>query len=170
MAGKTRKLKLVLGLAWMLGLAAPVWAEAPAAVLGQNDLPIHDAARIGARADVERLLKANPAHREARTALGWTPLHLAATNPDPGPLQALLAAGAEVGARDAEGATPLHLAAYANKVEHSRLLLHAGADVNIKTHSGRDVLSLARKMRADETAGVISLWVLKGCKPRQAGC
>lgn len=26
-------------------------------------------------------------------------------------------------------------------------------------------MSLARKSRADQTAGIMSLWVLKGCKP-----
>jgi hypothetical protein len=37
--------------------------------------------------------------------------------------------------------------------------------VNAKSTGGRTPLSLARKTRADETAGIISLWVLKGCKP-----
>jgi hypothetical protein len=27
------------------------------------------------------------------------------------------------------------------------------------------VLSMARKVRADELAGIISLWILKGCQP-----
>ena len=49
------------------------------------------------------------------------------------------------------------------------LLLEAGADVNAKTASGRTPLSMAEKARADETSGVISLWILKGCKPKQ-GC
>jgi len=48
------------------------------------------------------------------------------------------------------------------------LLLQAGADPMLKTNAGRDVLSLARKVRADELAGEISLWLLKGCKPGKA--
>ncbi len=136
-----------------------------AETLGMNEQPIHDAARTGSRADVERILKATPAARDARTPLGSTPLHMAALNVDSGPLQALLAAGADVNARDREGATPLHMAAYATRTEHARLLLQAGADVTAKTEAGRDALSMARKVRADETAGVISLWILKGCKP-----
>lgn len=136
-----------------------------AETLGMNEQPIHDAARLGTRADVERILKATPAARDARTPLGSTPLHMAALNVDSGPLQALLAAGADVNARDREGATPLHMAAYATRTEHARLLLQAGADVTAKTEAGRDALSMARKVRADETAGVISLWILKGCKP-----
>ena len=46
-----------------------------------------------------------------------------------------------------------------------KLEVEAGADVNAKSTGGRTPLSLARKARADETAGIISLWVLKGCKP-----
>jgi hypothetical protein len=38
----------------------------------------------------------------------------------------------------------------------------------LKTEGGRDVLSLARKVRADVLAGEISLWILKGCSQGQA--
>lgn len=153
---------------WLCGLlAAPLRAEG---VIGQNELPIHDAARNGDAASVQRLLKENPALRDAPTGHGSTPLHLAAMNGDLGPLKVLLAAGARVDARDRDGATPLHMAAYASRTEHGRLLLQAGADPNLKTDLGRDVLSMARKVRADELAGVISLWLLKGCKPGKAGC
>jgi ankyrin repeat protein len=133
--------------------------------LGANEPPIFDAARLGNAAETDKILKANPAMRDARNQLGSTPLHLAATNGDSGPLKALIAAGADVNARDKEDNTPLHMAAYAGKSEAARLLLEAGADVNAKSTGGRTPLSLARKTRADETAGIISLWVLKGCKP-----
>ena len=58
-----------------------------------HDQPIHDAARTGTGKDVEKILRAEPAVREARTLHGSTPLHLAATNPDSSALKALLAAG-----------------------------------------------------------------------------
>jgi ankyrin repeat protein len=133
--------------------------------IGMHELPIHDAARLGKRADVERILKENPAMRDIATAsLGSTPLHFAALNEDSGPLRALLAAGANVNVRDKSGATPLHMAAFATRTEHAKLLLKAGADPYIKTDLGRDVMSMARKVRADEVAGVVSLWILKGCK------
>jgi ankyrin repeat protein len=132
--------------------------------LTANDQPIHDAARLGSGVQVQAILKATPAARDARTALGSTPLHLAATNPDLSALKALIAAGAEVNARDADGATPLHMAAYTLRAEHARALLEAGANPHIKTHAGRDVLSMARKNMANEVAGVVSLWILKGCK------
>ncbi len=151
-------------------LAAATLAGAALArdeTFGKNELPIHDAARMGTRAEVERILKQNPAMRDVpNEGLGSTPLHLAALNLDPGPLQALLAAGANVNARDKEGATPLHMAAFATRTEHAKLLLKAGADPLLKTNEGRDVASLARRVRADEVAGIVSIWLLKGCKPR----
>ena len=74
------------------------------------------------------------------------------------------AAKADPNARDNEGATPLHMAAYASRPVNVQLLLEAGADPLAKTDNGRDPGSMARKVKADETAGVLSLWILKGCK------
>ncbi|HLO61593.1 MAG TPA: ankyrin repeat domain-containing protein [Azonexus sp.] len=128
------------------------------------DRPIHDAARTGNGDDVRKLLKADPKQRDVRTELGSTPLHLAAMNPDTSALKALIAAKADPNARDNEGATPLHMAAYASRPVHVQLLLEAGADPLAKTDNGRDAGSMARKVKADETAGVLSLWILKGCK------
>ncbi|MCX7896471.1 MAG: ankyrin repeat domain-containing protein [Rhodocyclaceae bacterium] len=140
---------------------------ANAETIGHGELPIHDAARLGKRADVERILAQDPAMRDARTPqFGNTPLHYAALNEDSGPLEALIAAGAHVNARNADGATPLHMAAFATRVKHVKLLLEAGADPLLKTNEGRDVASLARRVRADEVAGVIAIWLLKGCKPQ----
>ena len=138
------------------------------ATQGMNELPIHDAARMGVQKDVELLLRSTPQSRDARTPLGATPMHYAAMNQDIGPLKALIAAGANANARDVEGRTPLHMAAFATRTPHTKLLLQAGADPLLKTEAGRDVLSLARKVRADEVAGEISLWILKGCKPGKA--
>lgn len=152
--------------ALLAGMTAPV-AEEAGKVLGANDRPIHDAARIGTAADVERALKADPMARDARTQAGSTPLHLAATNPDLGPLKVLIAAGADVNARDNDGLTPLHMSAYTQSAKQAELLLQAGADPYAKTNAGRDPTSMARKTRSDEVAGVISLWILKGCKPKQ---
>ncbi len=150
---------------------APAHSAAPrhaVAAAGQHERPIHDAARAGAQADIERILAADASQRDARTALGATPLHHAAMNLDPGPLKALIAAGADPNARDAEGRTPLHMAAFSTRTANAKLLLRAGADPHAKTDAGRDVLSMARKVRADELAGEVSLWILKGCKPGKA--
>lgn len=150
---------------FFLALACLVCLPAAADTLpSQNEQPIHEAARTGDAAAVQAILKADPGQRDMPTAAGSTPLHLAAMNGDPGPLRALLAAGARVDARDRDGATPLHMAAYSSRAEHARPLLEAGADPLLKTNLGRDVLSMARKVQANEAAGVISLWLLKGCK------
>ena len=127
------------------------------------DQPIHDAARAGSGAKVAELLKAQPGSRDLRTQQGSTPLHLAATNPDTGALQALIAVGADCNARDLDGLTPLHMAAYTQNARHARLLLECGADPYAKTNAGRDTTSMARKTMSNEVAGVISLWILKGC-------
>lgn len=136
----------------------------PAIGQTSTDRPIHDAARVGSGDDVRKLLKADPKQRDVRTDLGSTPLHLAAMNPDTSALKALIAAKADPNARDNEGATPLHMAAYASRPVNVQLLLEAGADPLAKTDNGRDPGSMARKVKADETAGVLSLWILKGCK------
>ncbi len=128
------------------------------------DLTIHDIARLGSGEDVRRTLAADPSVRDLRTAHGSQAIHLAAMNPDLTALRALIAAGANINARDGEGATPLHMAAYASRATHARVLLEAGADPLTTTDNGRDPTSMARKVKADEAAGVISLWVLKGCK------
>jgi ankyrin repeat protein len=161
-----KSLPLALQFVWLLFslLSLNSNAQAPAMVAAKSPLPIHTAAAEGDRASVERLLRENPALRDLATDYGSTPLHLAAMNADPGPLQTLLAAKANVHARDVDGATPLHMAAFATRTRNAQLLLEAGADPTLKTNVGRDVLSMARKVRADELAGVVSLWVLKGCK------
>lgn len=152
---------VALSLPTDIALAQP----APDMIAGMNESPIHDAARMGLRQDVESILKASPQSRDARTPLGATPLHYAAMNADSGPLKALLAAGASPNARDGDGRTALHMAAFSTRKDNAMLLLQAGSDPLLKTNDGRDVLSMARKVRADEIAGEISLWILKGCKP-----
>jgi ankyrin repeat protein len=160
---KTMLVALSMALCW-----PAVWAvaqPAPDVIAGMNEAPIHDAARLGTRQDVDQLLKAAAQNRDARTPLGATPLHYAAMNGDSGALKALLAAGANPNARDIDGRTALHMAAFSTRKDNAMLLLQAGADPLLKTNDGRDVLSMARKVRADEIAGEISLWILKGCKP-----
>ncbi|MCF8197666.1 MAG: ankyrin repeat domain-containing protein [Sulfuritalea sp.] len=161
----TRHFRLPLFLCCVLYSALVLPADN---LLGMNEDPIHDAARMGSRQDVEKILKTNPKSRDARTDLGATPLHYAAMNKDGGPLAALIAAGANVNLRDKDGRTPLHMAAFSTRTAHAIPLLQAGADPLLKTNAGRDVLSLARKVRADEFAGVVSIWMLKGCKPGKA--
>lgn len=137
----------------------PAFAEVIA-----GEAPIHLLAKEGNGPEVARLLKADPKMRDVRSPLGSTPLHFAATHADRSAMTVLLAAGADPNARDAEGSTPLHIAAYASKAQNVQQLLEAGADPLLKNNGGRDAAAMARKVKADEAAGVISLWMLKGCK------
>lgn len=150
----------ILGAALLL--ASPIRAEV---VAESHEAPIHLAARLGSGKDIRSQLDADPKGRELRTDLGSTPLHLAAMNPDTSAMLALLKAGADANARDLAGATPLHMAAYASRPVHARILLEHGADPSLKTNEGRDATAMARKVKSDEVAGIISLWILKGCKP-----
>lgn len=162
---KLKTVLVALSISFALPMAGAQAQQASDALSGMNETPMHDAARLGTRQDVERLLKASAQNRDVRTPLGASPLHYAAMNGDSGPLKVLVAAGANPNARDNDGRTPLHMAAFSTRKDNAMLLLHAGADPLLKTNDGRDVLSLARKVRADEIAGEISLWILKGCKP-----
>jgi ankyrin repeat protein len=157
--------RLLLRLAVILCGAASAGVHAADEVKAGFDAPIHKAAREGRRGEVERILAATPDVRDLPAGnMASTPLHLAALNLDSGPLQALLAAGAKVNVRDNTGATPLHMAAFATRTENVKLLLKAGADPYIRNEAGRDAMSMARKARADEAAGIIAIWLLKGCK------
>lgn len=153
-------MRFLLGVcALSLILVLPVQAQVP-----NGEAPIHLAAKEGTGVEVAAILKSNPAMRDVRSPLGSTPLHFAATNPDRSAMTVLLAAGGDPNARDGEGSTPLHLAAYASKGDNVKQLLEAGADPLLKNNGGRDAAAMARKVKADEAAGVISLWMLKGCK------
>ena len=140
-------------------LGQPAFAEEIA-----GEAPIHLMAKEGNGVEVARILKADPKMRDVRSLLGSTPLHFAATNADRSAMTVLLAAGADPNARDAEGSTPLHMAAYVSKGKNVQQLLEAGADPLLKNNAGRDSAAMARKVKADEAAGVLSLWMLKGCK------
>lgn len=157
-------------------LVLPCFAEPPAkggmvpeSTVTVGNQPIHDAAKTGTGEQIKALLAKEPALLNVKNSRGATPLHLAAINPNRTAIEALLAAGADINAKDEENFTPLHMAAFHRQADYALLLLEAGADVDAKTTSGRTPLSMAEKARADETSGVISLWVLKGCKPKQ-GC
>lgn len=141
----------------------------PALDITQGNSLVHDLAKTGHGAELKALLTKEPSQLNVKNIRGATPLHLAAINPDASVIEVLLAAGADVNVADDDGFTPLHMAAFHRQADYALLLLEAGADVNAKTVSGRTPLSMAEKARADETSGVISLWVLKGCKPKQ-GC
>ena len=98
-----------------------------------------EAAALG---DVERLRDAD---LTARTADGFTPLHLAAFLGGVEAVRAILAAGF---APDADAVNefkvrPIHSAAAARDLESARALLEAGADPNVRQNGGYTPLHTA---------------------------
>lgn len=129
--------------------------EAGADVAARDDrylyTPLHHAARSGTADVVRALLEAGADPNAWATGFsvdwgwGWTPLHLAArSNPDPGVVDALLDAGADLDARAEEsylvGYSPLHYAGANPNPTVTAALLDAGADVHARSQRGRTPL------------------------------
>lgn len=126
----------------------------------QGYTPLHDAAadlRGSAFAAFKRGYETTPeqatepvavmlaagADVNARTALGFTPLHMAALYAPTAVADLLIAHGADLHATAAEGETALHFAAMAGKTELVRKLLQEGLDVNAREADGMTPLSRA---------------------------
>lgn len=126
---------------------------------------IFDAARMGTPQEVEKLLATNKALIDARTELGSTPLHLAATNTNPEVAKLLVSKGANINAKDNNGATPLHLAAYTGKKELVEFFLSKGADAyarDFKNETPRDKAYIALN---HEIQHILTMWMLKNPAP-----
>ena len=101
--------------------------------------PIHEAAKAGNVAEVERLV-ATGADVNAKDAARKTALHWAAEKGHLGVVQVLVAKGANVNAKDLTNWTPLHLAVYDDHEAIVKLLIAKGADVNAKDNDGISIL------------------------------
>lgn len=91
--------------------------------------PLHEAARNGDTAEVDRLLKAG-ADISAFDEADLTPLIVAALAGQPGAVAVLIENGADPGGRDRKGFTPLHAAAHEGHHDVVLLLLKHDVDVN----------------------------------------
>jgi len=103
-----------------------------------GDLDVFEAAAFADDDRVERLLDADPSLATARSADGFTALHLAAFFGGTVVASLLLAHGAEV---DAVGSgwmtgTALHSAASASHADVAEMLLQSGADPNARQDGG----------------------------------
>lgn len=75
---------------------------------------------------------------------GWTPLHYAATGPEPAVVRLLLERGAKVDAGSPNRSTPLMMAAQYGNPESVELLLARGADPKAKNDQGLAATDFAR--------------------------
>jgi ankyrin repeat protein len=75
---------------------------------------------------------------------GWTPLHYAASGPEPKAVALLLERGADVDASSPNGTTPLMMAARYGSEDSVQLLLDRNADVNRRNDRGLFAADFAR--------------------------
>ena len=126
---------------------------------------IFDAARSGTVQEVEKMLAANKNLIIARTELGSTPLHIAATSSNPAIAKLLVARGANVNAKDNNGTTPLHIAAYTGRKELVEFLLSKGADAYAKDFKNETPRDKAYHSLSHEIEGILAVWMLKNPQP-----
>jgi uncharacterized protein len=81
----------------------------------------------------------------------YTGLHDAAQRGDARRIDALVAAGADVGARDAHGRTALHVATFARRHDAIRHLARAGADLGALENDRYDAVTIAAVADDEET-------------------
>ncbi len=98
----------------------------------------------------------------ARTTLGFTPLHMAALYAPTAVADLLIERGADMHATAAEGETPLHFAAMAGNTELVRKLLQAGADVN--AHEADGMTPLCRAAYYRDSPDTLNLLVDSGAE------
>jgi ankyrin repeat protein len=83
---------------------------------------------------------------------GWSPLHYAATGPEPAVVQLLLERGAQVDALSPNRSTPLMMAARYGDPASVDLLLAKGADPKARNDRGLNAADFARLAKRDALA------------------
>ncbi len=126
---------------------------------------IFDAARSGAVQEAEKMLAANKSLINARTELGSSPLHIAASSSNPEIAKLLVARGADINARDNNGTTPLHIAAYTGKKELVEFFLSKGADAYARDFKNETPRDKAHLSLSQDIKGILTLWMLKNPQP-----
>ena len=83
---------------------------------------------------------------------GWSPLHYAATGPEPDIVRLLLGRGAEIDATAPNGITPLMMAAQYGSEDGVKLLLEHGADPNRRSQRDMRAADFAKLAGRDALA------------------
>lgn len=125
-------------------VAEALWAHPQLqvdAVNGVGETPLMMAALRGQVSWMRRLLERGArVHQE-----GWSPIHYAATGPEPQAVELLLDRGAPVDARSPNGTTPLMMAARYGSERSVALLLQRGADRRLRNQRDLDAADFARE-------------------------
>jgi ankyrin repeat protein len=83
---------------------------------------------------------------------GWTPLHYAASGPEPKIVALLLDRGAQIEAPSPNRTTPLMMAAKYGAIDSAELLLARGADARLRNDVGLNAADFARQAGRDALA------------------
>ncbi len=83
---------------------------------------------------------------------GWTPLHYAASGPEPRVVALLLESGAAIEALSPNRTTPLMMAAGYGAIDGAVLLLERGADAKVRNDAGLSAADFARRAGRDRLA------------------
>jgi len=83
---------------------------------------------------------------------GWTPLHYAASSPEPRVVSLLLDRGAQIDARSPNGTTPLMMAARYGAIDAAELLRQRGADASLRNDRGLTAADFAAAAGRDDLA------------------
>jgi len=113
-----------------------------------GETPLMMAALRGQVAWMRRLLErgAKPHHE------GWSPIHYAATGPEPQAVALLLDRGVPIDARSPNGTTPLMMAARYGSERSVALLLQRGADARLRNQRDLGAADFAREAGRDALA------------------
>lgn len=130
-----------------------------------DELDVFEAAALGDLAGLTAELDVDPSAVAARSADGFTPLHLAAFFRQTDAVALLLARGADVDARGTGWmtGTALHAATGGHDREAARLLLESGADPNLRQAEGYTPLHAASH---NGDAELVDLLLEHGADPR----
>ena len=123
----------------MISLLVANGAKLEAKTYTDSATPLHYAAgRSSDSSDtIGQLLRAR-ANKEATTAYGNTPLHLAIKRDNKACITFLLESGANIEAPNGDGSRPLHVAADKGQVETVKALLDRGANIEAPNETGND--------------------------------
>lgn len=118
------------------------------AVNAAGETPLMMAALRGQVTWMRRLLErgAKPHHE------GWSPIHYAATGPEPQAVALLLDRGVPIDARSPNGTTPLMMAARYGSERSVALLLQRGADARLRNQRDLGAADFAREAGRDALA------------------